>query len=74
MTYKQWQQAFVAGDKSGLREIGIGDKINPMNITNEWTKNTGIEGSVSKGRNTQLMERYIEWTENMLYFAQQIRK
>lgn len=46
MTYKQWQQAFVAGDKSGLREIGIGDKINPMNITNEWTKNTGIEGSV----------------------------
>lgn len=30
----------------GLQEVGSGDKINFMDITNEWTRSTGTKGSV----------------------------
>ncbi len=46
MTYKEWQQAFVDGDTSGLQKAGRCDTANFTDITNEWTKSRGTKGSV----------------------------
>lgn len=47
MTYEEWQNAFVDdGDKSGLQEVSVTDKIGFMDITNEWTQSKGIKGSI----------------------------
>ena len=46
ITYKQWQQSFVDGDKSGLQEDKIDDTIISMDITKDWTKTRGKKGSV----------------------------
>lgn len=48
MTYPEWKKAMVEGDKSGLQEIGSGDKIKAMDITNEWTKTKGTKGTVTE--------------------------
>lgn len=50
MTYKEWQKAFVEGDKSGLQEVVLDDKISPMDITKEWIKNKGTKGSIVEKR------------------------
>lgn len=46
--YALKEMLFVTGDMSGLQEIDLDDKINFMDITNEWTKKTEIEGSVTE--------------------------
>ena len=46
MTYKEWQQAFVDGDISGLQKVDMRDTANFMDITNEWIKNRGTKGGV----------------------------
>ena len=49
MTYKQWKQAFVDGDKSELQEIISDAKIKDMNIiTQTWFKDKGTKGGVSE--------------------------
>lgn len=48
MTYKEWQQSFVEGDKTGLQETKSDDTIGSMDITNEWTKTKGIKGTVAE--------------------------
>lgn len=49
MTYKQWKQAFVDGDKSELQEIISDAKIKDMNIiTQTWLKDKGTKGVVSE--------------------------
>lgn len=46
MKYREWQRSFVEGEKSGLQEVVLDDKISPMDITAEWTKNKGIKGRI----------------------------
>lgn len=46
ITYKQWQQSFVDGNKSGLQKDKIDDTIISMDITKDWTKTRGKKGSV----------------------------
>lgn len=46
MTYQDWQRSFVKCEKSGLQEAALDDKISPMDITAEWTKNKGIKGRI----------------------------
>ena len=46
MRPRRRKQAFVVGDTPGLQEVGLSDKIDFMDITNEWTKCAGIKGSV----------------------------
>lgn len=64
MSYKDWERAFVKGGKSGFdvynrdnavhwTEKAKTDKINFMDITNEWTKTKGTEGSITE------MQEYI---------------
>lgn len=49
MKYQEWKESFVnSDDKSGLQEVAVGDTIYSMDITNEWTKNKGIRGSVAE--------------------------
>lgn len=48
MTYKEWHQAFVKDDKNELSDIAPGDMIDAMDITAEWTKNKGTQGTVSE--------------------------
>lgn len=40
MSYQEWKRYFVDSEKSGLQGVESDD------ITNEWTKNKGIKGSV----------------------------
>lgn len=48
MTYKEWQKAFVNGDKSGLQEINPDVTIKCMDITHEWTKTKEVKGTVTE--------------------------
>lgn len=46
MTYKEWEKAFVKGDKAGMKETEPSSKVSHVDITQKWTKTKGIKGTV----------------------------
>ncbi|MBD5468478.1 MAG: hypothetical protein HDR21_10050 [Lachnospiraceae bacterium] len=73
MRPRRRKQAFVVGDTPGLQEVGLSDKIDFMDITNEWTKCAGIKGSVIErqeyavnGTTYKVDGKYVEFVPQIM--------